>query len=559
MAASAPSLTSSRRVRGAAARLAAWGPQLVLVGALAFLGWCTLSAIERPGVEYDEVLFVNAALGGHYPNFVSSRVLGVPTMVMPYTGALKSWLYYPVFELLGVSVTTVRVPAIAMLVATIVVAFAFARRLLGAWPAALLALLMATDPAFMTMAKADWGPVALSAFLRIASLAAYFAWARTARARWLWVLAAAIVLGVFNKLDFLAFVAALGAAAILADGRGVVARLRAAPLACGAPLAALATALLIEYVKIVRPAREFPVASSDADLLGRASEFWYSARTTMDGTAIFPYMTTRPLEHGTAIAGVAVAGVALAAGVTLWRLARVRRGVPAPLVPFAEAARVSAFVLVLLLAEAAVLVLTPEAIGPHHAMLLWPLPALLGVSLVAAAARLPASRLRAVAVPVLAIGLVWLAATQVRVAEDYRSGFADDGAWASGWTPEIYAVVDAVRRVAPGVDRVVTADWGFGNQLFAFGGDDVRRRLDDGWGTFAFGAPEAVDAFADGVLRGRRTVLVLHPAGAEQFPGTHAKAKAMLARLRPARGAHVLYRGDATLAYVVDDRPRGGG
>jgi len=526
----------------------------VLVAALAFLGWCTLAAIERPGVEYDEVLFVNAALGGHYPNFVSSRLFGVPTMVMPYTGALKSWLYYPIFEVFGVSVTSVRVPAIAMLVATIVLAFVLARRLFGAWPAALLAVVMATDPAFMTMAKADWGPVALSALLRIGALAAYFAWAHTGSARWLWTLAAALVLGVFNKLDYLAFVAALGLAAVIVDHRGIVARVRRAPAAAALPLVALASLLLVEYVEIVRPARAFPVARSDADLLERASDFWYLARTTMDGTAIFPYMTTRPLDHRTAIAAVAASAVAFAVGLVLWRLSRLRRGIDAELVPFAEAAHVSAFVLVLLLAMTAILVATPEAIGPHHAMLLWPLPALLAVSLLGTATRLPAARLRTGAVAVLAVGLVWLAGTQVRVAESYRSGFASDSAWASGWTPEIYAVVDAVRRVAPGVDRVMTADWGFGNQLLAFGGDDVRRRLDDAWGTFAFGTPEAINQLADAALRGRRTVLVLHASGAEQMPGTHAKAEAMLRRLHPAH-LQLLYRGDAELAYVVDDRP----
>jgi 4-amino-4-deoxy-L-arabinose transferase-like glycosyltransferase len=532
----------------------AWGPQLVVVLALAFLGWCTLTAIERPGMEYDEALFVNAALGGHYPNFVTSRVLGVPTMVMPYSGALKSWLYAPIFRLVGVSVTSIRLPAIAMLVVTILIAFACARRLLGRWPAALLALLMATDPAFMTMAKADWGPVALSALLRIAALAAYVTWARTASARWLWVAAAAVVLGIFNKLDYLAFAAALGLAAVVVDHCGIRARVRAAPLAAGLALGALACVLLLEYVEIVAPARAFPVARSHADLFGRVSELWYLARTTMDGSEIFPYMTTRPFDQTTAITTVAVTAVVVAAGLGAWRLSRMWRPLRVGWERFAESARISSFVLILLLAMFAALVLTPQAIGPHHAMLLWPLPALLAVSLLSAATRLPGPRLRVGVVVLLASGLVWLAGTQVRVAESYRVGFARDGAWQSGWTPEIYAVTDAVRRAAGGVDHVVTADWGFGNQLFALGGDGVRRRLDDAWGTFAFGPPASIDQLAASTLRGQRSVLVLHPPGAEQMPGTYRAAQAMLRRLAPARGVHVLYSGAATLAYVVDDR-----
>src|SRR6185436_13564341 len=98
MTSRASTLPRSHPRRIAVERLVAWGPQLVVAAALAFLCWCTLSAIERPGVEYDEVLFVNAALGGHWANggFVARRLFGVPTMVMPYSGALKSWLYAPI-------------------------------------------------------------------------------------------------------------------------------------------------------------------------------------------------------------------------------------------------------------------------------------------------------------------------------------------------------------------------------------------------------------------------------------------------------------------------------
>lgn len=556
MTSSASTLSRFRVRRDVWERLLSWGPQLVLAGALAFLGLCTLTAIARPGLQYDEALFVNAALGGHYPNFVSSRLFGVPTMVMPYSGALKSWLYYPLFKLVGVSVTSIRLPVVALLVATTVIAFQFSRRLLGAWPAALLALLMATDPAFMTMAKADWGPVALSAFFRIVALAAYFAWARTQRSRWLWVLAGAIVLGVFNKLDFLAFAAALGVAAVVVDHRGIAERLRGRLLPNGLPLAALGMLLVVEYVEIVRPARAFPVARSNADLLGRVSEVWNLARRTMDGTAIYPYMTTQLLSVGpTAIVAVTVVAVALAAVLAAWRLTRRRAPLADDMAPLADAARTTGFVLVLLLVETAALILTPEAVGPHHAMLLWPLPALLGVSLVSAAGRLPGARSRAAVTVVLACGLLWLAGTQIRVAEAYRVGFADGRAWATGWTPEVYAVTDAARRAAPGVDGIVTADWGFGNQLLALGGDDVRRRLDDAWGAFAGGSAAAIDQVAAEMFRGRRSMLIFHREAREIMPGTAAAARALLGRFPRAR-IEVLYRGDAELAYIVDDRPR---
>jgi Dolichyl-phosphate-mannose-protein mannosyltransferase len=555
MASSAP---SSQRPRASGVRsehLRAWAPQLVLAGAIGFLCWCALSAIARPGLQYDEALFVNAALGGHYAggSFVADRLLGIPTMVMPYSGALKSWLYAPVFQLLGVSVTTIRLPAVALLVATVALAFVVARRLFGPWPAALLALLMATDPAFMTMAKADWGPVALSALLRVAALAAYFAWARTESIRYLWLLAAAVVLGIFNKLDYLAFAGALAFAVAVVDHRGVYARLRRRTRAVAVALAALATVLVVEYVEIYEPARDFPAARSNADLLGRAPEVWRLLRTTMDGSAIYQYMTALPLAHGTAVVAVGVFVVVVAIGFSAWRLGRLGQPPAAAAAPLVESARLSAFVLLLLLATVAALVLTPEAVGPHHAMLLWPLPALLGVSLVSAATRLPRARVRAAAVIVVTLPLLWLAGTQVRVAETYRSTFASDRSWSPIWTTEIYAVVDAVRRAAPGADHVVTADWGFGNQLIALGDDAVRQRLDDTWSTFAGGSEDAIDQLAATDLRGHRSIVVLHASGSEIMPGTHDRAMAMLRALHPARGVHALYRGRVELAYLVDD------
>ena len=67
--------------------------------------------IDAPGLQYDEVLFVNAATGEATNGlFVAKRILGIPVMLMGYVGALKAYLYYPVFRLFGVSAATVRWP-----------------------------------------------------------------------------------------------------------------------------------------------------------------------------------------------------------------------------------------------------------------------------------------------------------------------------------------------------------------------------------------------------------------------------------------------------------------
>ena len=46
------------------------------------------AGLSDPGLQYDELLFVNAALGNTHAfhGFIYSESLGVPTMLMPYIG-----------------------------------------------------------------------------------------------------------------------------------------------------------------------------------------------------------------------------------------------------------------------------------------------------------------------------------------------------------------------------------------------------------------------------------------------------------------------------------------
>lgn len=77
--------------------------------------------LSRPGLEMDEVNFVDASLGGYgHQIFVSERLLGIPLLVIPYIGTLKAAVFAPIFAVFGVSVATVRLPAIAISAASLV-------------------------------------------------------------------------------------------------------------------------------------------------------------------------------------------------------------------------------------------------------------------------------------------------------------------------------------------------------------------------------------------------------------------------------------------------------
>lgn len=54
--------------------------------------------------------------------------LGIPLMIFPYIGALKSWIYIPIFALCGVSAESIRLPVMVISCGTLVFGYALVRR-----------------------------------------------------------------------------------------------------------------------------------------------------------------------------------------------------------------------------------------------------------------------------------------------------------------------------------------------------------------------------------------------------------------------------------------------
>jgi hypothetical protein len=79
-------------------RLATWMPRLILLAAGAYFVVMAGRWIASPGLEYDELMFVNAATGEATNGmFVRKRILGIPALIMGYTGALKGLSLLPHF------------------------------------------------------------------------------------------------------------------------------------------------------------------------------------------------------------------------------------------------------------------------------------------------------------------------------------------------------------------------------------------------------------------------------------------------------------------------------
>src|ERR1700754_2245959 len=166
--------------------------------------------IDHPGLYHDELLFGNAAVGGKTNTFVRTRILGFPVLLMSYIGALKSWIYYPIFYLLQVNYWTIRFPSLfigltggALLVLALRKGFGRSAAISGA-------LMILLDPVIILHSRLDWGPNALMFFFRGLLVFSIVGWIKTKQEKWIWLALAAGILGIFDKLNFiwLAFAAA---------------------------------------------------------------------------------------------------------------------------------------------------------------------------------------------------------------------------------------------------------------------------------------------------------------------------------------------------------------
>jgi 4-amino-4-deoxy-L-arabinose transferase-like glycosyltransferase len=128
----------------------------------ALLFFFELVFLPLPGLEGDEVLFVLPFLKGSVPLYSwHAGSLHIPVMSMDYIGALKSWLYWPVFHFWRPGIWSIRLPACAISLLTLVLFADVVRRAAGNITALLAVAFLATDASFVLTNVFDWGPVAL--------------------------------------------------------------------------------------------------------------------------------------------------------------------------------------------------------------------------------------------------------------------------------------------------------------------------------------------------------------------------------------------------------------
>ena len=153
--------------------------KFALALAAGFFAAFAIAYIPQLGIQTDEALIAPVIFQKNCgPAFAEVKAGGLtfPTMLMSYVGALKGWLYIPIFAVFGVSHWSLRLPAALLGLCAAILFYGCARRLFDARIACLSILFLATDAVFILTATFDWGPVALQHFLLAAA-----AWVLTYR------------------------------------------------------------------------------------------------------------------------------------------------------------------------------------------------------------------------------------------------------------------------------------------------------------------------------------------------------------------------------------------
>jgi hypothetical protein len=520
-------------------------PAYALVAlALAYFAVMATRQIALPGLNVDEVLGVRPALGGP----VARRFFGIPVMTIPYIGALKSYIYFPIFSLFGASPETIRLPTIFISLLTLTVTFKLARLHFRPLYSALLVLFMAVEPIFIFMSKADAGPIVLMMFFKMLALYFFFRFILTSSPRYLWAVAIACGLGLFDKFNFIWFVVALLVAAAVVfreELRAVAANSRAQIIwLVGAALVLLAATARYSVPLFLQTqrSRDTSVSSSvTEDPLDRIEFISGLYLQTMNSKDEW-FLRADSDRIGTITNWITLPIIGLIILSATARLVQRRQSIVAQLID-----RTGVFYLLIFIVILGQIVLTTAADSPYHMMMLYPFHYMLVVCVAdrlsgmigcargrshqsASCARPPENRRRigfagltrrfAVVLGIMSVGAV-LVASEIDVGVRYQRAI-DDRAFNYFWTPAIYDLAAYLDRpeVRDKTDAVISVNWGMSEQVFVLSRSSDRSKYADLWVEFtALDRPEQGKRLAEQFFAGKRVLVLAYVVPSDEGAG----------------------------------------
>jgi 4-amino-4-deoxy-L-arabinose transferase-like glycosyltransferase len=414
----------------------------------------SLIHLNKPGIQYDEVLFVNAALGGIDNSFIAKKIGNLPIMLMPYIGALKAYIYFPIFKIFPVSAYTVRIPVIILGALTLFFTYKYISMIFNNRIALMTILLLVFDASFLFQNRLDLGFVSISLFFKSIALFLLIEGIESGHKKYFVFSLLCFGLGLFNKLDFIWFINALCLSAFIIFFREYTSVLRKNIKALTIVIISF-FAFFIFYIYVLKMSYalfdEGPLFSFG--LMERFKYQFINLKYTLNGNAAYQYTTNTDLGLKSLFLWIGSFMVLLAFVTSLLqRAGRYDR-------------RIIFFILIFFLILIQIYA-TSRATGPHHIMMLYPFPHLIvAFSINKIIENFEKSNLDKLiaSFAYAAVGVV--IASNLYVCYQYINAFGNDRTSVM-WSNKIYSLIEYVKE--NNEKTFVSMDWGFHNQLLAF-------------------------------------------------------------------------------------------
>ncbi len=437
-----------------------WVILLIAVSAVILAAW----DLSLPGLYYDETLFVNAALGAPTNSFIALKIANIPIFLMAYLGALKAWIYYLIFLVAPVNAWTIRFPAILFGIAGGLLLVASTKKLFG-WRTALIAApLILFDPSLLMHSRLDWGPTALMFLFRGLLIYGIALWWSNGRPTGIWISILAIILGVFDKLNFLWIVGAAVGAIILVFSSRCNRYIKSFPVNACFQFGLLAAIFAVGMTWAVMVTHQM-----DPIIQGWGSRLSYSL-TLLNYTLV----AGGPLNF--------VSGDGFRLGPLMWSayifitvvaLVGIFRGY------IRSISRQLVFVFVFVVFTVLAFMLTKTATGPHHAAVIACFPSFLLAPLIGNYFGTITSGKLLKTVKTFGIIAV-ITMSMAMIVSNIISIQAFKAPSNANWDPSIYDLAVFTNRHPDA--QFITVDWGMGTQLIAL--SQGKAQLNDYWPSF---------------------------------------------------------------------------
>jgi hypothetical protein len=438
---------------------------------LLFLG-LGLAFLPLVGIQEDEVYFGIAVYHLPEATVFDAHILNheIPLMLLTYLGALKSWIYTPIFDRIRPSYLTVRLPMLLVAAFTIWLFIWLLEKMHGRKVAWVGGILLATDTTYLLTSCFDWGPVVLQHLLTLAGIAFLWKFRTTGKPWTLFWGCFWFGLAFWDKALFAWVFSGLVVAAIAVFPRELWSRCTPKNLSLAAAGLLLGALPLVAYNATSNLAT---FRSNSNFLLSQFPSRWHALRMTWDGQAFFEYMVHAPWAPGNIrdpdsnlfdisdeihyLAGYRYHYynalepaflLALLLTPFLWRT---------------RARKPALFCLIAIAVAWLQMALTKDAgLGSHHIVLLWPLPHwFLAVVLMEAAAWRPLQWKHAGAI-LLAVLVALLAIDNVLLTNEYYYQLSAYGPTRS-WSDAIFRLSDEATHIT--APELAVDDWGILNPL----------------------------------------------------------------------------------------------